>query len=122
MPASINLAATKINADTAGATTTPAERNVTTTQAAPLADLFHGEINLGGLFAGGAHPESLPVVADTSHAHATDSVQGRLGGLIPRPAGVVSPGPSVAGAQAVLADATRRGTDVVSRVRKALGI
>lgn len=106
MPAVHILAANKINADTAGKTHAPVPREETPGAVVPatFAEIFHGEMNFGSMLSGGTHPEHVPAVVNTATETATDSVKGRLGGLIPKARGVVAPGPAGGGntAKAIL--------------------
>jgi hypothetical protein len=58
-----------------------------------LEEALHGD-NLGHLFSGGLHPESMPGIVLTPLEKATDSVRGRLGGLVPARGSVLQPGPA----------------------------
>ena len=119
MTAPLNLAANRLNADTAGQTN--AEPQPHTTAGPTLAEVTHQVegFDLGGLFAGGIHPEA-PILhsVSTALARATDSVRGPLGGLTPRGNGTVAPGPAaaVASAQAAVAHAVESARPQVNRL------
>ena len=75
--------------------TPPPLQAATDTVDAALRFAQGGISKLDGWMGGGFHPEAVPAAPPvTSTTVATDSVQGRFGGLIPRPASTVAPGPA----------------------------
>jgi len=80
--------------------------------------LAHGGIStLESWMGGGAHPEAVPALPPvTATTVPTDSVPGRFGGLIPRPASTVAPGPAGAAAtqRSNLFNSFRRRTGLVN--------
>jgi hypothetical protein len=90
------LASDYTNASTAGMTSTVNERVDGATPWPPpvqVDEILHGD-NLPHLFSGGSHPESIPGVVLTPLEKATDSIRGRLGGLVPARGSVLQPGPA----------------------------
>lgn len=117
------LGASKTQADKAGQTYSPPA--VTELPGTPppttLGEFLGGEFDSVSLFGGGVHPESaagLYAPQPTAVERPTDSLAGRLGGLIARPAGTQASGPaggaaaaqSTLNAQATSAVATTRAT------------
>lgn len=100
------LGASKLQADKAGQTSTiqdQAPSEPEGTSPGPLLSEVWGESDLASFFSGGVHPESAAVLhapANTDTEKATDSLTGRLGGLIARGNSVVAPGPAGGEAQA----------------------
>jgi hypothetical protein len=95
-------ASNKINADIAGLTTTtsteaPAGDSAAGRAASSAASTLLGG-DLGSILAGGLHPEAALAAADTSIVKPTDSLLGKLGGMIPRGHGTQAPGPAGAAA------------------------
>lgn len=128
------IAANQINVSVAGNTNpTAGEANPGTfgtkapTPSEVLPNLIQGAAgHLGAIVAGGSHPENVaPVPVSTQLVKATDSIRGKLGGLIPHN---VAPGPNrarVIPGQEVT-DLPSQGVTAVqkgvSRVRTLLGL
>lgn len=97
MPAVHILAADRINADTAGRTSTWLQqlehRQEQNTPPATMPELVGGE-GFGHIFSGGFHPEAIPGVVTTALESATDSRPGPNGGLQPVYGSVLQPGPA----------------------------
>lgn len=90
------LSAARINADVAGLTH-GAEPNPG--QPAPptlTEDLAHlGVVSeIDHVLSGGTHPESVFQLLDRSVVQPTDSLAGKLGGMVPRVGGVLANGPA----------------------------
>lgn len=109
------LGATQKNADVAGQTgqgLTPGEKLTMATPSGNtgIAEAAHtiaaGVPDIESLWGGGVHPEMLTnlgehlVAPATGLEQATDSVEGKLGGLVPRLKSTVAPGPAGGAAQA----------------------
>jgi hypothetical protein len=86
------LGANRINADTAGLTSS--ELDVPTAQGTTFSEVLSG---IGSEYGGlsGLFNDGIPAAVNTSVAKATDSVRGPLGGLIPKRGSVVAAGPTV---------------------------
>lgn len=97
MPAVHLLAANQINTDTAGKTTPVPDTatNFEAQMASPMtvAEMFGAE-GFGHIFSGGLHPEQIPAMVTTALEHASDSVRGKHGGLVPARGSVLAPGPA----------------------------
>jgi hypothetical protein len=93
MPAILKVASDKINADTAGLTS--AEPKIPTAQGTSPTEFVSQFV--GSEYGGLSHLFStdLPQVVDTSLDRPTDSLRGKLGGLVPARGSVVAPGPTV---------------------------
>lgn len=127
------IAANKINTETAGQTNPaaldPNPGTYGTKAPVPseiLPGLIHGLSPLQSIVSGGSHPEALPPVPiHVGLTKATDSVKGKLGGLVPQ--GLLQPGPagSTAAAERVqhlAMQTTTAAKTAGSRLRKALGL
>jgi hypothetical protein len=124
MPANLINTSNQINANTAGQTRAAEDISPVSTQAGITAtetgDNLFG--SLGSILSGGVHPEAVPGVVDTSVQRATDSVRGKLGGLVPKSTSVTAPGPvgSANAAKATLAGASQGVTKTVSDARSTI--
>jgi hypothetical protein len=126
MPAILKVAADKINADTAGLTS--AEPKVPTAQSTSPTEFVSQFV--GSEYGGLSHLFStdLPQAVDTSIERPTDSLRGRLGGLVPAKGSVVAPGPTSTPDSAVLTEAPAGQTAVATtgsglhKLRKAFGL
>lgn len=126
MSAIVQQGAAKINADRAGLTQVDPPES--TASAPTFPEILTG---IGSEYGGLSHlfGDGLGAVrpVETAVTVPTDSIRGRLGGLVPSRGSVVAPGPTVApdsakptSTIAPAAVATAKGT--VSKVRKVLGI
>lgn len=107
----LNLAANRLNADTAGNTGGDNPDNA----GGPAEPTAAADVRpmLEQIFSGGFHPEAVPALVDHGLERATDSIRGKLGGLRPGPGSVLQPGPagSTAAAKAMAAGTFRRLVD-----------
>lgn len=102
MPAVHILGADRINADTAGHTTSWNDGTDQGSEVPPATttEMIGGAEGFGAIWSGGFHPEAIPGVILTPLDRATDSVRTSLGGLKPIYGSVVQPGPAGGAARA----------------------
>jgi hypothetical protein len=96
MPGANILSAQQINSDIAGLTHTGLDQAGAPAPPTMTEDLTHlGLVSeLDHVLSGGAHPESVWQMIDRSVVQPTDSLAGKLGGLVPRVGGALANGPA----------------------------
>lgn len=122
MAANLINTSNRINANTAGQTRTAADVSIApvSVTASEVADNLFGSMD--SILSGGAHPEAVPGTAPRPLERATDSVRGRLGGLVPRGTSVTAPGPTGgAAAASAVESGARKVTDATTAGVKAAG-
>jgi|ERR1700685_1304425 len=126
MPAILKVASDKINADTAGLTS--AEPKVPTAQGTSPTEFVSQFV--GSEYGGLSHLFStdLPTPVVTAVERPTDSLRGRLGGLVPAKGSVVAAGPTVQpdSAKTTVASAGQQAVattgSAAHKLRKAFGL
>jgi hypothetical protein len=111
MPAIHFPAANQILADRGGTLDKPAAPP-TADAASPtdIIDSIFGD-SLANVLSGGSHPESVRLPVAQPLEKATDSIEGRFGGLVPKAGSVVGPGPA-----GMIASARHRAQAVLERL------